>query len=90
MFRTINLRRACVARLSRSVHSLGVVGGGQMGTGIAIVGAARAKLVVTVVDVDAKKASASKDFAVWRARLACVQARGRRAEQSEKLSMFVN
>jgi len=45
------------------VSHIGVVGAGQMGTGIAIVGAREAKTPVTIVDVSEEKCQASIAFA---------------------------
>mmetsp|Transcript_17580 Transcript_17580/g.24418 ORF Transcript_17580/g.24418 Transcript_17580/m.24418 type:complete len:303 (+) Transcript_17580:2-910(+) len=48
--------------LSTAPSSLGVIGGGQMGTGIAFVGAVHAKLPVIIVDTAEEKCQASMKF----------------------------
>jgi len=56
--------RPCSHRMgSRFISTIGVIGGGQMGTGIALVTAVRAKLDVVVMDVGQKQVDASMAFA---------------------------
>lgn len=59
--RLITLARSHVGR--RSISTIGVVGGGQMGTGIAWVAAVRAKKNVLVMDVNQTQLDSSVSFA---------------------------
>lgn len=70
---------ACRSFASTAVTRLGVVGAGQMGTGIAIVAARHADLQVTVYDKFAQSLSRSKKFVQdWAAK---EQTKGRLTEQ---------
>lgn len=63
VFRAAKPSRAQPSRSLSTCKRLGVVGAGQMGTGIAIVGAARAKVPVTIVDVSEDRCRSSLEFA---------------------------
>eukprot|EP00761_Pharyngomonas_kirbyi_P012558 gb/GECH01012585.1/.p1 GENE.gb/GECH01012585.1/~~gb/GECH01012585.1/.p1 ORF type:complete len:319 (+),score=79.52 gb/GECH01012585.1/:1-957(+) len=55
-------RNFSTSQVHRAIHDLGVVGAGQMGTGIAIVGAHNAKANVTMADVSKERLDESKQF----------------------------